>query len=297
MDKQSLRALTRSFYDLQKLRIMAGNRLVANIRVRLGQEPGEPTEEMTPEGKELLERVTATFKRVTDGLMTINNRTIVDAIAKSEGIIADAFEFELVRYYLALLKDEENLGKSIARLVAQFPIWEQFLDGVKGCGPMMSAVIISELDIHKARHISSFWKYAGLDVVDGAGRSRKLGRLVDVEYTNSDGEQAMRKSITFNPFLKTKLIGVLASSFLRCASPYSDIYYDYKTRLENSPAHADKTKGHRHNMALRYMTKMFLKDLWLAWRGIEGLPIEPDYAEAKLGIVHRAAPVMESVPA
>ncbi len=291
MDKQSLRALTRSFYDLQKLRIMAGNRLVANIRVRLGQEPGEPTEEMTPEGKALLEQITSVYRRVTDGLVTINNRTIVDAISKAEGIIADAFEFELVRYYLALLKDEENLGKGVGRLVGEFPIWQEFLEGVKGCGPMMSAVIISELDIHKARHISSFWKYAGLDVVDGQGRSRKAGSLIDLEYTNADGEQAMRKSITFNPFLKTKLIGVLASSFLRCSSPYREFYDNYRVRLDNRPDMAEQSKGHKHNMALRYMTKMFLKDLWLAWRKIEGLPPEPDYAEAKLGIVHGAAGV------
>lgn len=288
MDKQSLRALTRSFYDLQKLRIMVGNRLVANIRVRLGQEPGEPTEEMTPDGKELLEKVTAAFRRITDGLVTINNRTIVAAIAQSDGIIADAFEFELVRYYLALLKDEENLGKGVGRLVAEFPIWERFLDGVKGCGPMMSAVIISELDIHKARHISSFWKYAGLDVVDGQGRSRKATSLVDREYINADGENATRKSITFNPFLKTKLIGVLASSFLRCSSPYRDYYDNYRVRLDNRPDMAEQSKGHKHNMALRYMIKMFLKDLWLSWRVIEGMPTEPDYAEAKLGIVHGA---------
>lgn len=40
------------------------------------------------------------------------------------------------------------------------------------------------------------------------------------------------------------------------------------------------------NMAIRYMIKMFLKDLWVAWRTLEGLPVTPDYAEAKLGMKH-----------
>jgi hypothetical protein len=289
MQKESLRALVRSFYDMQKLRIMAGNRLVANVRVRLGQEPGTLTEDMDQEAKDLLDRLAATYRRITDGLSRLDSRAIVKALATADGVIADVFEFELTRYYLTMLRDEEELGRSIARLVAEFRIWKEFLEDVRGCGPITSAVVISELDPHKARHISSFWKYAGLDVSEGKGRSRKAEHLVDVEYTTSDGEQATRKSITFNPFLKTKLVGVLASSFLRSASPYREYYDNYKTRLENRPDLAEESKGHRHNMAMRYMVKMFLKDLWLAWRVIEGLPVEPDYAEAKLGIRHGIA--------
>jgi len=84
---------------------------------------------------------------------------------------------------------------------------------------------ISELDPRKARHVSSFWKYAGLDVVDGRRTKQKeKSPFVDIEYVNKDGELATRKSITFNPFLKTKLIrGCWAPSFLKSKSPYSDI--------------------------------------------------------------------------
>jgi hypothetical protein len=46
------------------------------------------------------------------------------------------------------------------------------------------------------------------------------------------------------------------------------------------------TKGHRHNMAIRYMVKEFLADLWTIWRTLEGLETKPRYAEAKLGIIH-----------
>jgi selenocysteine-specific translation elongation factor len=47
------------------------------------------------------------------------------------------------------------------------------------------------------------------------GRSRKDHCLVDREYIKKDGVKSIRKSITYNPFLKTKLIGVLGTSFLR----------------------------------------------------------------------------------
>jgi hypothetical protein len=50
----------------------------------------------------------------------------------------------------------------------------------------------------------------------------------------------------------------------------------------------EKSKGQRHNMAMRYMVKMFLIDLYTKWRTLEGLPVSVPYSEAKLGIKHAA---------
>lgn len=289
-DKMTLRAMVRSFYDAQKLRIMTGNRLVANVRVRLGQDPGTKTEDtMSKEGQKLLTDLTAEYKRITDGLTSKTAKGKVKEFEEQKGVIADIFEFELTGHYLRLLSDEEELGKSITKMVQTFPIWDAFLKDVKGCGPVMSAVIISEFDPHKARHVSSFWRYAGLDVADdGKGRSRKAEHLHEIEYIDKEGKTQTKKGITFNPFLKTKLIGVLGSSFLRVNSPYRLVYDGYKHRLECHSVYKETSLGHRHNMAIRYMIKIFLKDLWLAWREVEGLPITPDYAEAKLGMKHGA---------
>lgn len=52
------------------------------------------------------------------------------------------------------------------------------------------------------------------------GRSRKEESLEMVEYTNRAGELVTRKSITFKPFLKTKLVGVLGTSFLRSGKAF-----------------------------------------------------------------------------
>lgn len=288
-DRVTLRAMTKSLYDAQKIRIQTGNRLVANVRVRLGQAPGTKTENMPEEGQELLEQLMAEYKRITDALTDISVQKKVAAIARHQGIIADVFEYDLTGHYVQLLTNEEGLRASITKLVQTFPIWEHFLKGVRGCGPLMAAVLISELDPHEAPHVSSFWKYAGLDVApDGKGRSRREEHLVEVTYTNKKGEVVTRKSITFNPFLKTKLLGVLATNFLRLGSPYREFYDNYKHRLETGPQYADLTKSHKHNRAMRYMIKMFLKDLWVAMRQVEGLPVEPDYAEAKLGLRHTA---------
>jgi hypothetical protein len=92
--------------------------------------------------------------------------------------------------------------------------------------------------------------------------------------------------ISFNPFLKTKLIGVLGSSFLKSRSPYAEIYYNYKHRLENHAKHREKSKGHIHNMSIRYAVKRFLIDLHIKWRELEGLEVSQPYEVAKLGYKH-----------
>jgi len=291
--KLFLKSLTRSYYDEQKLRIEVGNRLVGNIKVTMGAQPGVDEDEMPEKAKELLAQYITEYKRLADYFAQekVRGRLISERLRVQTGVITTAYEYELAKSYLVHLSREQELEKSLAYALDDFPIWTHFLDGVKGVGTLMASVIITELDPYKARHASSFWKYAGLDVAeDGKGRSRKKEHLVEVEYTNKDGKQDTRNSITFNPFLKAKLVGVLGSSFIKQkGSPYRATYDGYKHRLENHATYKDVTKGHRHNMAVRYMMKMFLKDLWLEWRKLEGLEITAPYHEAKLGLFHKDA--------
>ena len=172
---------------------------------------------------------------------------------------------------------EEKLFKDIAKMVKTHPLWKHFFSTVKGCGEAMAAVIITEFDINKAPTVSNLWSFAGL----APGKDRKV-----------KGQKC-----PYNQFLREKLCGVLGSSFLKCASPYSEFYYDMKHRLESkdwgmaskNPTHKDRPKaGHQHKAANRYMVKQFLKDLYVAWRTLEGLPVREPYAEEYLGKVHSA---------
>src|SRR5574344_1221869 len=45
---------------------------------------------------------------------------------------------------------EKSIFDDIDREVKKFPIYTEFLSKVKGCGPAMSAILISCIDIHKA---------------------------------------------------------------------------------------------------------------------------------------------------
>lgn len=278
IDKGTIRVSVRSAYDLQTLRIETGNRIGANFRAKLGLDAESSEEEKTKALKDLERR----YRLITDDIVLVTRKRNFEY----DGVISNYTELCLVGHYLDLRAKEQRQFRDIERALEGIPIYDTFLKHVKGCGPAMSGVIISEIDISKARHVSSLWRYAGLDVAqDGRGRSRRGEHLTEYEYTNSAGERAVRKGITFNPFLKTKLVGVLGPSFLRTGNEkYRGIYDGYRTRLDNHPAHAEKSKGHKHNMAVRYTIKMFLQDLWLHWRALEGLSVSEPYHIAKLGM-------------
>lgn len=285
-----IKIMVRGAYDIQKLRIMMGNRIVANFKAKLGQKPGMSEEELEEAEKTILTSLRASYKKITDGVTTLPRQSSF----KGDEVISSYTELVLVDQYLSLEQQEEKQFSRLKNVLKDFPIYNEFLEKVYGVGPAMAGVIVSEINIHTAQYPSSLWKYAGLDVVaaDGKGRSRKKEHLEESEYTNKAGELATKMGITFNPFLKTKLVGVLGSSFIKQSAakcPYRKIYDDYKHRLENMPAHADKSKGHRHNMAVRYAVKRFLADLYAVWRKLEGLPVATEYSEGKLGIIHRAA--------
>jgi len=105
--------------------------------------------------------------------------------------------------------------------------------------------------------------------------------------------------LPYNKGLKAALLGVMADGFIKAKSSYAlEFYYPYKHRLENSSSKVlhlgkmvpwkDVSKGHRDAAAKRYMVKMFLHDLYAAWREIEGLLVRKPYQEEYLGHKHVA---------
>ena len=285
----NIKVMVRGAYDIQKLRIQMGNRIVANWKAKLGQAPGATEGTLDAAEKSLLDNLRESYKKLADGVATLPRQSTF----KGDELISTYTELVLIDQYIGLEKQEATQFSRLGTVLKDFPIYNEFLVNVYGVGPAMAGVILSEINIHAAQYPSSLWMYAGLDVAgDGRGRSRRKEHLVESTYIDADGVEQKKNGISFNPFLKTKLVGVLGSSFIKQSATkcqYRKIYDDYKHRLENSPAHADKSKGHRHNMAVRYAVKRFLADLYVAWRKLEGLPVANEYSVDKLGIVHHEA--------
>lgn len=199
-----VRNLVSSIYDIQKVRIAVGNRLVTSFNIQLGQAPSQKKEEQDKEAQKLIAVLHKEYMRITD--LYAGNSSSLKKIIVKEGenlnlqYIRNELDYKLIMHYDELLQSEQGMVKVLEKELQAVPIYTQFLKTVKGCGPLMSGVVIAYLDPYKARHVSSFWKYAGLDVVtvpqeDGSykneGRSKQ--HCEDREYVAKDGTVKTKK--------------------------------------------------------------------------------------------------------
>lgn len=289
-----MRSLIASREAAQKLRIQMGNRICMTLLTRLGVRAGEKISD-TLKGEALLmrHRMLNECKRVTDFLTTPTRRAIINELMKSKGIFSNVFEASLIASYNDMLRSEREHELLIEKALLDIPVIKHILIKVKGCGPFLAGYIACRLDPYAAPRPSSFWKYCGLDVVidengRGVARSARKEHQIKREYINKKGEQAIKDALTYNPRVRSKLIKVLGDCLIKAGDKYHAIFKGYYNRkMSGWDPEDSQRKGHAYNMAVRYMVKMFLLDIWKEWRALEGLEVVPSYAEAKLGLVHR----------
>lgn len=343
--KVLIKAAVRSYYDTQKLRIAIGNRIAGAINLQMGQEPGKKQEDLDKEAQKIITKLRGEYKRITDayvsgtfvqiegsGSKRVEKQVALGKCKKVEEVISkirslgehdktgielitDKRIYDNVSVYGELLFSEEKQMKMIADLVKEHPMWNNFFLDVKGCGPLMAAVCLASFDIGKARHVSSFWKYAGLDVINTVNEK---GEIVESkangkwytekqDYIKKDGTVGDKLGLTYNPELRVKLLGVLGSSILKaCLRPaknedgtyrldedgnkifdradgYAGAYVDYLARLNHNPDKCGYSSARKNNMAIRYMIKQFVRDMWVVWREMAGFEVSTPYEVAFLG--------------
>lgn len=206
----------------------------------------------------------------------------------------------------AARSQEKAIEKMLHKVLKEFPIYNDFLVNVKGVGDIAAGWIIGEYDIHVASTVSKLWQFTGLNskMVPGKKRVENKDGTFSLVPTGElvPGDRLTPGHVApFNKRLRTAMVGVLADGFILAQSSYAmQYYYPYKTRLEKEEneiegfskdagkAWRDVSKGHRDRAAKRYMIKMFLKDLYVTWRTLEGLEVRKPYQEEYLGHKHSA---------
>lgn len=179
---------------------------------------------------------------------------------------------ELVWCHNSLRETERELAKRLDAWSSHTNIRIRFLSRVQGIGPIFSSALIAWLEpISRFDNISKLWKYCGLAPDQKRQRGKKLG---------------------YNPHLKT-LAWKIACSFEKQQakkSVYRRLYNEKKKYLAQRPDLAEpvkkKVKGaklHIRLLALRFIEKRFLADLWVQWRTLERLPVTQPYSIAVLG--------------
>jgi len=281
-ERKNLKALVRTMYDYQQMRIVTS----ARLRMKADE-------------------------------------TCIDESCMDDAEISEK-DYDVIEYTrLSSQKTEKRIAKEIKKIVESHPLWNKFFKEVRGCGPLMAGAILSEFDIERATTVSKMWQFAGLN--SGLVRGKKIVKItkktdmsnIIKEYENmasekcgiivSDemirGDKKLAGFVSpYNSWLRTKLCGVLAGGMIKASRGETgknyamDYYYPYKTRLEqeeNCVMHCGKetpwkdvSPGHRDKAAKRYMIKMFIKDLYVVWRSIEGLPVREPYQVEYLGHKH-----------
>ena len=179
-------------------------------------------------------------------------------------------------YYKRFYEIEKDIVKDLKTATADH-IMSDWLDDVKGIGPILKAALLFTIDIRKAQHASSIWKYAGLDVApDGRGRGKFKEHLVKKEYENEKGQIKKTVGITFNPFLKMTCWKISESFIKQKKSPYRQVYLTSKALYQKRDP--KMSKMHCHNRAKRKAVKLFLSHFWAEWRKKEGLPVSEPFA-------------------
>lgn len=186
----------------------------------------------------------------------------ISAVERGTDTVSDQARAILEKWHARFEELEKEADKDIAALVGDNAIVQE-LTALKGIGSLLAAKIVAMIDIHRAPTTSALWRYAGYAAIDGERERPKAG-----------------EKLHYNIRLKTTLY-LVATSFLRCGSPYRAIYDSSKEYYTIN--RTEWTKAHVHAAAMRKMIKVFLNHMWLRWRELEGLPTRSLYVHEKLG--------------
>ena len=175
----------------------------------------------------------------------------------------------------ALKEQEKKVQALMEDFLTGFPEWK-WLQDIRGISRVLAVNLIRYFDINRAKHVSSFWKVAGLHVVDGVSPRRRRGEKLD-----------------YNPAARTLMWKVADSFIKQRTEPYRGVYDVEKERQLGrvypvgelagrfNGYKKDDTKllrGHAHNRALRYMEKLFLRDYYLKLCEIYGREVDEPYS-------------------
>lgn len=134
----------------------------------------------------------------------------------------------------------------------EHPVWVHFLSDVPGCTLEHASVLFDRIDIKRARYPSALWRLTGFAP---PGEERELGH---------------------DPVLKDTLVDMMSET-LEFHGKYAGIYDESMAKMARRSMYL--SRQHQHNRAFRYTIKMFLVDLYVAWRTAEWLPLSEPWQE------------------
>jgi hypothetical protein len=190
----------------------------------------------------------------------------------------------------ALKREASALESAMLRELKKIPIYQLWLSKVFAArGPVLSAYLVSKIDIRKATKPSNLKRYCGLAVIDGRLERRKRG-----------------VQGSFNHQIRTRLYQLFQvikkGKRLDPENKYLKIWNDAKNRIQHSDRVTDRgldaegkwtgkietggkvvsARGFADSYGWHKAADRFVEDLYIVWRSVEGLEVWPNYYAGKL---------------
>lgn len=228
------------------------------------------------------------LKRKADGTSQKDAKTNAPKVTKDSIIDTKALS-------KSVLSIEDGLTKQLEARVKQTPEWKFYFKDIKGIGPKMASILISEIDPYKAETVSKIWQYAGLNGSKVFGKKKNKDGSITVTTDLVRGDRPTAGYILpYNCYLKMCVVGKMATQLMMAKNPrYMAIYEGAKNFYSTNPKWKDESALHIHRASVRKMMKQFLADYYAFVRPYYGLETRVPYAEEKMGIKHHFAKIDE----
>jgi hypothetical protein len=265
-----------------------------HVRLKLAAQP-PANEDPRDELKRLVqEHVALTKKATAIANMSTDRKSRTDGAVIPSRVPADV-KVEMDRVVEIMKKRAEQLESKMLRQLRQVPVYKHFLAKVFGVGPVVAAYLVAEVDITRSVKVSQLRRFCGLAVIDGRLERPRAG--IKLGYNS---KLRVRLYQAFSAMWKN---AAKKTTDAPCGSTtkYLAIWTDYKHRMAHSERYdATKNKlanfdgaGVRpgakaliHAAGWHKAADVFIEDLYIVWRALEGLPVWPSYHAAKLGYEH-----------
>jgi hypothetical protein len=131
-------------------------------------------------------------------------------------------------------KEVEQIKKILEKKVGQFPVWDNYLKGIKGVGPVIAVGLIGELGDKHFDSDESLKHYAGM--------------------------VAKRDHGDYNRFLKSVLFQFAEQIIKKRTDPWRSLYDDMKIYYQKK--HEDWSKGKVNAYTKKFIETKFLLEFW-----------------------------------
>jgi hypothetical protein len=200
-------------------------------------------------------------------------------------------------------KAATKLESAMNRELKKLPVYNLFLKNVYGVGPVVAGYLVANIDIRRAEKPSQLQRYCGVAVINGHFERRESGPKYDPQGNLTDAAG------TFNQEIRTRLYQAFSSMWRtkgEGSSKYLDIWQNTKARdllkaNEDGKIESNgkmiSVKGYAHSKGWHVAAQLFVYDLYLIWRAVEGLPSWTTWYDWARGYEHGRGPLpRENVP-